>query len=75
MERAFNTATMEGKQVKAICIINPGNPTGNIFSRTALEEIINFCAKKKIVLLADEVYQMNVYGNRPFISARKVAIE
>jgi alanine transaminase len=38
--------------------------------------ICKFCAEKEIVLLADEVYQANVYvEDKEFISAKKVAIE
>lgn len=66
---------MDGKEVRALCLINPGNPTGNVLSRQTLEEIVKFCKNHNMVLLADEVYQDNIYGSRPFISARKVAIE
>lgn len=75
LERSYNAAKMEGKAVRALCIINPGNPTGNVFSRQTLEEIVIFCKNHQMVLLADEVYQDNIYGPRSFISARKVAIE
>lgn len=61
--------------MRALCVINPGNPTGNVLGRQTLEDIIRFCKTHRMVLLADEVYQDNVYGSHPFISARKVAIE
>lgn len=62
--------------VKALVIINPGNPTGKVFSRSDLETICRFCAKHGIVLLADEVYQKNVYTpSKKFVSAKKVALE
>lgn len=62
--------------VKALAIINPGNPTGQVFSRSDLEVICKFCAENGIVLLADEVYQRNVYSEeKQFISAKKVALE
>jgi aspartate/methionine/tyrosine aminotransferase len=28
--------------------------------------------KENLVLMADEVYQTNIYGDRPFVSFRKV---
>lgn len=53
-----------------------GNPTGQVLSRKDLEVICKFCAKNEIVLLADEVYQSNVYvDDKEFISAKKVALE
>lgn len=67
---------VEGLDVKALAIINPGNPTGQVLSRQDLEIICKFCAKYEIVLLADEVYQRNVYvEDKEFISAKKVALE
>lgn len=69
-------AQNDGIEVKALAIINPGNPTGQVLSRKDLEVICKFCAKHDIVLLADEVYQRNVYvDDKEFISAKKVALE
>lgn len=62
-------------QVRAMVIINPGNPTGQCLSEANLREILNFCFHEGLVLLGDEVYQQNIYQDeRPFISARKVNI-
>jgi alanine transaminase len=75
LARALDEAKNKGTDVRALCIINPGNPTGNCFSKETLQQIISFCKKNHLILLSDEVYQTNIYGDRPFISARKVAIE
>jgi alanine transaminase len=57
-------------------MINPGNPTGQVMKREDIETICTFCVDNGIVLLADEVYQRNVYAlDREFISAKKVAVE
>lgn len=72
------TAAVErdGLEVRAFTLINPGNPTGQVLSRDDLEIICKFCAKYDILLLADEVYQRNIYDEKKeFISAKKVAIE
>lgn len=38
------------------------------------QELIKFAYDEKIVLMADEVYQENIYQDeRPFVSARKVS--
>mmetsp|Transcript_7657 Transcript_7657/g.14004 ORF Transcript_7657/g.14004 Transcript_7657/m.14004 type:complete len:621 (+) Transcript_7657:221-2083(+) len=76
----LNTRLLEshaqGLKVKAMAIINPGNPTGQVLNRESLETICKFCADNEIVLLADEVYQRNVYDpNMEFLSAKKVAVE
>lgn len=41
--------------IKAIVIINPGNPTGQVLSRQNIEEIIKFAQKKNLFIFADEV--------------------
>jgi len=63
-----------GIDVRAIVVINPGNPTGQCLSLENMRQIIDLCKKYKLVLLADEVYQTNVYdkANRPFYSFKHV---
>jgi glutamate--glyoxylate aminotransferase len=57
-------------------IINPGNPTGQCLSEGNIKELLKFCFHENLVLLADEVYQQNIYQDeRPFISARKVLFD
>lgn len=73
LKSAVKEARLEGKHVRALVFINPGNPTGQCLSQSNLEELVKFAYEEKIVLMADEVYQENVYQDeRPFISARKV---
>merc|ERR1712060_667446 len=58
---------------RALVLINPGNPTGQVLSAETLGDVIRFCKAEGLVLLADEVYQENVYlPSRRFVSARKV---
>ena len=60
---------------RAIVIINPGNPTGNVLSRANIEAVVKFAAQKKLFVFADEVYQDNVYADGcEFHSFKKVYI-
>ncbi|MBA0556593.1 hypothetical protein Golob_026678, partial [Gossypium lobatum] len=69
-------ARFKGITVRAMVIINPGNPTGQCLSEANLREILNFCYQENLVLLGDEVYQQNIYQDeRPFISSRKVLMD
>lgn len=74
LEKSVNTARSNGTDVRALVIINPGNPTGQCLSEENMREIIEFCCTQQIVLLADEVYQTNIYDPeaRPFHSFKKV---
>ncbi|HOT96298.1 MAG TPA: aminotransferase class I/II-fold pyridoxal phosphate-dependent enzyme [bacterium] len=61
LEEALVRAQGAGVQVKAIVVINPGNPTGAILSERSQREVIEFAAKNGLAIIADEVYQENVY--------------
>jgi alanine transaminase len=71
---AISEAKTKGTPVKALVIINPGNPTGACLSEKAIKEVIQLCYDERILLLADEVYQSNIFDveNKPFHSFKKV---
>ncbi|EFJ51567.1 alanine aminotransferase [Volvox carteri f. nagariensis] len=76
LRRSLKEAREEGKLVRGLVFINPGNPTGQCLSQENLKELIQFAYEERIVLMADEVYQENVYQDeRPFVSAKKVMYE
>lgn len=59
--------------VRGIVIINPGNPTGNVLSLDDIKMFIKFARDKEIPILADEVYQANVFAEgKEFHSFKKV---
>ncbi|XP_060762386.1 alanine aminotransferase 2-like isoform X2 [Neoarius graeffei] len=69
-------AAREHCNPRVLCIINPGNPTGQVQSRELIEDVIRFAAKEHLFLLADEVYQDNVYAEGcTFHSFKKVLFE
>ncbi|CAD6219113.1 unnamed protein product [Miscanthus lutarioriparius] len=74
VKRCLEEARSAGLTVRAMVVINPGNPTGQVLSITNQEEILEFCRKEGLVMLADEVYQENLYAeNKKFHSFKKVA--
>ncbi|KAF3647500.1 Alanine aminotransferase 2 [Capsicum annuum] len=62
-ENQLKTARSRGVNVRALVVINPGNPTGRVLAEANQREIVEFCRKEGLVLLADEVYQENVYAH------------
>lgn len=61
---------------RAICVINPGNPTGQVLPRKNIEEVIKFAKEENLFLMADEVYQHNIYAEgSEFNSFKKVLME
>lgn len=61
---------------RAIVIINPGNPTGQVLTKENVQDIIRFAKQEKLFLMADEVYQHNVYAKgSKFHSFKKTLME
>jgi alanine transaminase len=76
LERSYQKACTDGTNVVAFVVINPGNPTGSVLSRNVLQDVVRFCARHNLVLLADEVYQENVYDdNAEFYSTKRAAFD
>ncbi|HWP68744.1 MAG TPA: aminotransferase class I/II-fold pyridoxal phosphate-dependent enzyme [Rectinemataceae bacterium] len=76
LEEAYLSARVKGIRVKAICVINPGNPTGTVLSHDTIAMVIDFASEHGLAVLADEVYQENIY--RPedrFVSFAHVITE
>ncbi|XP_058499491.1 alanine aminotransferase 2-like isoform X1 [Solea solea] len=60
----------------ALYIVNPGNPSGQVQSRQSIQEVIQFAFEKRLFILADEVYQDTVYGEKSeFVSYKRVLAE
>lgn len=58
---------------KAIVVINPGNPTGSVLTEQNIKDIIKFAKQENLMIIADEVYQHNIYAeNAKFYSFKKV---
>ncbi|PFH37681.1 putative aminotransferase [Besnoitia besnoiti] len=72
IEEAMENAKDRGICVRGLVLINPGNPTGTVLTEEEIRQVIDLCRRERLVLLADEVYQDNVYCGLPFISVRKV---
>ena len=48
-------------EVSGILIINPNNPTGAVYSRAILEEMIQLAERYQLMLISDEIYFRMVY--------------
>jgi aspartate/methionine/tyrosine aminotransferase len=73
LERAHAEARARGVRPRAICVINPGNPTGAVLDERNVEVVLDFAREHGMSVLADEVYQDNVWlpGGR-FVSFASV---
>jgi aspartate/methionine/tyrosine aminotransferase len=76
LEAGLKEAEAKGVKVRAICVINPGNPTGSVMDWDNIAMVIRFAKAHGLAILADEVYQENVYHpGLKFVSFAKVLVE
>jgi aspartate/methionine/tyrosine aminotransferase len=73
LEASHAEAVARGIRVRAIAVINPGNPTGAVLDEANVGMVLDFARRHSLSVLADEVYQENVYrpGDR-FVSFASV---
>ena len=48
-------------RTKAIVLVNPSNPTGRVYGRDELEALADVAIRHDLIVIADEVYEYNVY--------------
>jgi alanine-synthesizing transaminase len=58
---------------KAIVVINPNNPTGAVYSRDTLLEIVELARRHGLVLMADEIYDQMVFDEAEFVPLATLA--
>lgn len=61
LEESYEKAQTKNINIRAIVVINPGNPTGAVLNKKCIDEIVSFASEKEIAIIADEVYQENTY--------------
>ena len=71
LEDELARASKQGVTVKAIVVINPGNPTGAVLPEQSVRDVVSFAGKHGLAIIADEVYQHNTYGAE-FVSFARV---
>lgn len=57
---------------RAMCIISPNNPTGEVFDRKSLQQLIDIAAEHDLYVICDEIYDKIVFGDQ-FTGIGKVA--
>ena len=58
---------------KAIVIINPNNPTGALYPRELLEEIVEVARQNQLIILSDEIYDRLVMDGEEHVSIASLA--
>ena len=58
---------------RGIVLINPNNPTGAVYSRQILQQIIELARKHQLIIFSDEIYELIRYDDTPFTSIASMA--
>ena len=54
---------------RAIVLINPNNPTGAVYSKELILQIIELCRQHNLVLFSDEIYDKILYDGNVHVTA------
>jgi len=61
------------EKTKGIVVINPNNPTGSLYSRKTLEEIIDLANEHSLVIFSDEIYNKILFDGEEHHSTASLA--
>ena len=61
------------ENTKAIVVINPNNPTGAVYSRECLAQIVKVAQRHDLVVMADEIYDKIIYDEAEHVSIASLA--
>lgn len=56
------------ERTKAIVVINPNNPTGAVYSKEILQQIVDVAREHSLLILADEIYDKILYDDAEHIN-------
>jgi alanine-synthesizing transaminase len=73
---APDIAEIESKitaKTRGIVVINPNNPTGALYTRETLQQIIELARRHNLVIFADEIYDKLVMDEKPHIPLASLA--
>ncbi len=60
-------------RTKAIVVINPNNPTGALYPKELLEQIVQIAREHELILFADEIYDRLVFDGLEHIALASLA--
>ncbi|MCK4401270.1 aminotransferase class I/II-fold pyridoxal phosphate-dependent enzyme [bacterium] len=63
------------KNTRAIILINPNNPTGAVYTRETLTQIVDLALEHNLVIFSDEIYDKLVFDAEEHISTASISKE
>lgn len=59
-------------KTKLLCLCNPLNPTGKVFTKAELETLGAWAKEKGLVVLSDEIWSDFVFDQQPYVSIASI---
>jgi aspartate aminotransferase len=66
--RMVDIAEAVSSSTKAIIVNTPNNPSGLVYSREFIQEIVEFCEKRNIYLIMDDIYHKLIFDGKKAVS-------
>uniref|UniRef100_A0ACB8G470 Uncharacterized protein n=2 Tax=Sphaerodactylus townsendi TaxID=933632 RepID=A0ACB8G470_9SAUR len=63
LKKALQDAQSEGVKVKALILLNPQNPLGDIYSFSELTKYLEFAKRHELHVIVDEIYMLSVFDD------------
>lgn len=61
------------RRTRAIVLINPNNPTGAVYSKDLLQQVIELAREHNLIILSDEIYDKILYDGTQHTSIASLA--
>ncbi len=71
MPRPSDIRDAIGPHTKAVLIISPNNPTGSVYSQKIVDEILDICLERDLMLISDEAYARLVFDGVEHYSPKR----
>uniref|UniRef100_A0A672LFR1 1-aminocyclopropane-1-carboxylate synthase-like protein 1 n=2 Tax=Sinocyclocheilus grahami TaxID=75366 RepID=A0A672LFR1_SINGR len=62
LENSLKEAKKEGLNIKALILLNPHNPLGDVYSSEELISFLQFAKMHKLHVIVDEIYMLSVFN-------------
>ena len=60
-EEAYAAQVKQGRRVRAVLFSSPNNPTGKVYRREELENVLSFAMDHDLDVISDEIYAQTVF--------------
>lgn len=64
LENSLKEAKTEGLNIKALILLNPHNPLGEVYSSEEMTGFLQFAKMHQLHVIVDEIYMLSVFGEK-----------